>query len=189
MKFFNGKKAEKELQMIFGLFILLIISLVVLNLFFKFTEKSSGKMEGASTAYFTKEQKSQVIQDCEMKCDGIIDDNSRIEFCKATKKIDWNGDQTLGGKIREGKWEFCEDMIPCFVLVDNCKEGTYTGASCMQILSNPEFNNLDTLAALSAGKASDVCNLTSTGADLTTKTCADTANANWRCKFGFFSEV
>jgi len=178
LNFLKSRKAEKELQMIFGLFILLIISLVVLSLFFKFTEKSSGKLEGASTEYFTKAEKEKAIQACQVLCDGILDDNTLIEFCKKTQAIDWNGDKTLGGKVSWGKWEFCEDTIPCFVLVDNCQQGKYDGIYCKEILSNPDYNSQATYAKLAAGTAADKCGLCSECSNLN-------CTANWRCKFGY----
>jgi len=170
---FWNKKAEKELQMIFGLFVLLIISLVVLSLFFKFTEKSSGKMEGASTDYFAKADLEKVKQDCQSKCDQITNENDAIEFCKAITKVDWNGDKTILGNATYGKWQFCEAKIPCFVLVDNCKAGMYDGAKCKAILSDANNNNLDAYAILVSGGLEDGCGLT------------PDANSNWKFKFQF----
>jgi hypothetical protein len=174
---FWNKKAEKELQMIFGLFVLLIISLVVLSLFFKFTEKSSGKMEGASTEYFTKAELEKVRQDCQSKCDQIITDNDAIEFCKALTKVDWNGDKTIVGRATYGKWQFCEAKIPCFILVDNCKGGMYDGSKCKAILSDPANNNLEVYASITADGLEDGCALTTTGDPAT--------SSNWKEKFQF----
>lgn len=172
-----NRKAEKELQMIFGLFVLLIISLVVLSLFFKFTEKSSGKMEGASSEYFKKADLDTVKQDCQSKCDQINTDNDAIEFCKVSVKIDWNGDKTILGNATYGKWKFCEAKVPCFVLVDNCKQGMYDGAKCRDILFNPDNYNLPAYDALAGGDVDPA--LHDDGCGLPDD------NSNWKVKFGF----
>ncbi|MEM0231212.1 MAG: hypothetical protein QXW00_00310 [Candidatus Woesearchaeota archaeon] len=170
---FFSRKGEKELQMIFGLFVLLIISLVVLSLFFKFTEKSSGKMEGASTEYFTKATIDKAIQTCQGLCEAINDDNTLIEFCKRTIQVDWNGNQNLKDKVTYGKWQFCEDKVPCFVLVDKCQNGKYTGETCKNTLLDPDNNNLATYDQLAARGLDDGCGL-------------DTeSQMNWKVRFGF----
>ena len=153
MRFAKSKKADKSLQMIFGLFLLLIISLVVLNLFFKFTEKSSSKMESSSTEYFSKAQKAQAIQECQALCDAIKDKGTAMNFCKQYYSIDWNGNQIDGDKISEGSWDFCEEKIPCFVLVDNCggenPGGTiYNYEYCAKLLSNPANHRTNWYCAL-----------------------------------------
>jgi len=172
-----NRKAEKELQMIFGLFVLLIISLVVLSLFFKFTEKSSGKMEGASTEYFTKAEMDKAIQECQLKCDNIKDDNTLIEFCKKTVQIDWNSDKLIKGNVSYGKWQFCENKIPCFVLVDTCQGGKYDGSKCKEVLSDPNNNNIAAYNALASGDVEPA--LHDDGCGLTNEP------SNWKVKFGF----
>ncbi|MFH1591513.1 MAG: hypothetical protein ABIC95_06325 [archaeon] len=129
-----SKKAEKSLQMIFGLFILLIISLVVLSLFFKFTEKSSSSMATASDEWFSKAAIDNAQQECEVLCENIKDVNTGIEFCKRYMRIDFTGDNLLEDMYSYGQWDICEDKVPCFVLVDNCKGGTYDGNKCHDLL-------------------------------------------------------
>jgi len=184
---FIGKKADKSLQMIFGLFMLLIISLVVLNLFFKFTEKSSTKMEGASTEYFSKAEIQQAIQDCQALCDNINDLGTLMTFCKTYHQIDWNGNQIEGEAISEGKYDFCESKIPCFVLVDDCGQKStsgivYDGGFCNATLNNPANGRQTWYDAL----ANDVGVIpaASTPGDGCIPALEDTC-ANWKCKFGF----
>ena len=174
------KKAEKSLQMIFGLFMLLIISLVVLNLFFKFTEKSSTKMEGASTEYFSKAEIDQAKQDCQALCDNIKDQGTLLTFCKTYHQIDWNGNQIEGDMISEGLYDFCEHKIPCFVLVDDCgKTSTagvvYDGNYCKTQLQANRVAWYDALAnnpVSGTAALDDDCGMTDS--------CA-----NWKCRFGF----
>lgn len=178
------KKGEKSLQMIFGLFLLLIISLVVLNLFFKFTEKSSSKMESASTEYFSKASKGRAIQDCQALCDNIKDIGTLMEFCRTHHSLDWNGNQIADDLISEGKWDFCENKIPCFVLIDNCGQTSqpasdpYDGYQCARVLNNPENNRLNWYTALACddGVTEDFEGTCGLDVDST---------ANWMNKFGF----
>ena len=161
-----NKKGEKSLQMIFGLFILLIISLVVLSLFFKFIGKSSSQTEAITTKYFSESQKGNVIQECENLCGNIKGIDGAIEFCRRTYSVDWNGNNIQGNLITEGRWEFCEDKIPCFILVD-CKG--YDGSSCKNILSTqrPDF-----LTELTKDGLNGTCGMSNT-------------NSNWMKKFEF----
>lgn len=153
------KKGDKSLNMIFGLFLLLIISLVVLNLFFKFTEKSTKSLESSSTEYYSKAAIENVKQQCNQLCEGIQDINGLIEFCGKSFAVDWNGNKIIKGeKVRLGKWEFCEEKIPCFVLKDDCPNAN--GAKCKEILINPESNSCDYYNALAKGGFDDGCKLT-----------------------------
>ena len=161
-----SKKGEKSLQMIFGLFILLIISLVVLSLFFKFIGKSSSQTEAITTKYFSESQKGNVIQECENLCGNIKGIDGAIEFCRKTYQVDWNGNNIQGNLISEGRWEFCEDKIPCFILVE-CRG--YTGLDCKSILST---QRQDFLTELTKDNVSGTCGMSNT-------------DSNWMKKFEF----
>jgi len=185
------KKAEKSLQMIFGLFMLLIISLVVLNLFFKFTEKSSTKMEGASTEYFSKAEIDQAKQDCQALCDNIKDTGTMLTFCKTYHQIDWNGNQIMNEPISEGKYDFCESKIPCFVLVDDCGKSStagtvYDGEKCATVLNDPNNNRQAWYQALAQdyGAVAGTYTVTDGCSPVLTDTCA-----NWKCLFGFTTQA
>ncbi|MBN1386326.1 hypothetical protein JW968_05130 [Candidatus Woesearchaeota archaeon] len=169
--------------MIFGLFLLLIISLVVLNLFFKFTEKSSTKMQGASTEYFQKAAKEQAIQDCQAMCDNIKDIGSLMKFCKSYHSLDWNYNQIANDKISEGLYDFCENKIPCFILVDDCGQTStpvaepYDGETCRNVLKDWDNNRVQWLVDLSCdGNANDFEG--SCGLD-------PTSRANWYYKYNY----
>ena len=159
MKDMSGRKGEKSLQMIFGLFILLIISLVVLSLFFKFTEKSSSQMSTASTEYFSKAAVDKSIQECQNLCDTIHDINGILEFCGKVQKVDFDGDNALLSKISRGRWDFCEDQVPCFVLVDNCKQGQYDGFKCKQVLLDKDNHRMDYYIALNNTGMGGTCRM------------------------------
>ena len=165
--------------MIFGLFILLIITLVVLNLFLKTTEKSSSTIGGASEEYFKRADRDKAVQTCEALCDNIRDENTAIEYCGAIQSIDWDGDNLLQEKASFGKWDFCENKVPCFVLASNCGTGLYDGAYCKAILSDPANNRLDYYNKLIYDPGSVTVSSVSDGCGL------DRFPSNWKCKYGF----
>jgi len=177
-----SKKAEKELQMIFGLFILLIITLVILNLFLKTTSKSTSAIGGASEDYFKQAEVEKARQECEALCDNIRNVNTAIEYCGKTVSIDWDGDNVLTEPASFGKWDFCENHVPCFVLASDCGQGQYNGFYCKGILSDPANNRFDYLQGLLtnpnggplAGDPDDGCGLAK-------------IPANWKCKFGLYA--
>jgi len=185
------KKGEKSLNMIFGLFLLLIISLVVLNLFFKFTEKSTKSLESSSKEYYSKAAVENVKQQCQQLCDGIQDLNGLIEFCGKSFKVDWNGNNIVAGeKVRFGKWEFCEEKIPCFVLKDDCPNAD--GARCKQILLDPASNSKDYYDSLAKNGFSDTCSLSvpqpePSDNDYTNGVYEDNT-ANWKVKWNYRQE-
>jgi len=127
-----GKRGDKSLQMIFGLFILLIISLVVLSLFFKFSETSTGRMQESTKSYFSKANIDAAIQECGNLCNGIRDINGIIDFCRSVQEIDFDGDELLISEWSYGQYDFCECFVPCFVLVDDCRQ--YNGKYCALLL-------------------------------------------------------
>ena len=128
------KKGAKSLQMIFGLFMLLIISLVVLAMFFKFIRKGGSSMTEQQTNYAQEARKEAAVQECEKLCNEIQGSDGIIEFCRTQFKVDWNEDGVIEGHADKGKWWFCEKKIPCFVLYPDCKN-RYDGARCREELA------------------------------------------------------
>lgn len=128
------KKGEKSLQMIFGLFLLLIISLVVLAMFFKFVKKSSTGIEESSQDFAKTAAIDTAKGECQNLCNVANDDASKIEFCSTRYQVDWDKDGTIEGKAQYGAWVFCEKKIPCFVLVPDCKN-KYDGHYCRELLA------------------------------------------------------
>lgn len=117
-------QGQNTLGIIFGFFILLIVTLVILGLFFKTAEKGESGMEGATTEYFTKQNIQKAVSECKSLCDSITGIDSAIEFCKKVQKIDFNGNGVITGDTAErGRYSFCESQIPCFVLTDCTDKG------------------------------------------------------------------
>jgi hypothetical protein len=131
------KKGEKSLQMIFGLFILLLISLVVLSLFFKFTEQSSSAMGETTEKYFSEAEFEKAVSECQVLCSKVSNVNTALEFCRTAQKMDFDGDKEASKYTPAswGLWDFCEDRVPCFLLVE-CESGmtVYDGKKCKEVL-------------------------------------------------------
>ncbi|MBW2971212.1 hypothetical protein KY320_03570 [Candidatus Woesearchaeota archaeon] len=187
-----NKKGDKSLSMIFGLFILLIISLVVLSLFFRFTERSTGTIEETQESFFHKQAMEQAISQCQTACSSITDVNTALEFCRKYQKIDFSGDKEASSitKVDWGQWQFCEDRIPCFILTE-CKSGltVYDGAKCKDYLLNKRkdyYNGLEySQAEVGAGKDTKAGTC---GLDTSATTPEEIAlSPNWVVKYGYHS--
>ncbi|MFH0876114.1 MAG: hypothetical protein V1859_09330 [archaeon] len=128
------KRGEKSLSMIFGLFMLLIISLVVLSMFFKFVKQGGETTGNVAQSYAKEAAIDEAKAACAAMCEGIKDIATEIEFCSSMYKIDWDKDGRKEGTATYGQWWFCEEKIPCFVLVENCKS-RYDGNRCRKDLA------------------------------------------------------
>ena len=177
----TNKKGEKELQMIFGLFVLLIISLVVLMLFFRFIKGSTGSIRGVQKDFFAQNKIDNAIETCKSLCDEIETADDAIDFCSRTMKIDFNGDGMAANFTRanRGAFTFCEDRIPCFVLYPKCPNADnpiYNGNYCKHLLASrrPEY-----LKKLMYKTPEGTCNLPTTA--------GEGAEANWVLKYGYYT--
>lgn len=129
------KRGEKSLQMIFGLFMLLIISLVVLAMFFKFVKKGGEGLGNVGTQYAQEAAKQEAQTKCQALCDGINSEDTILQFCSQIYSVDWNEDSRTEGAMQIGRWWTCEKKIPCFVLVPNCQNNRYNGNKCRELLA------------------------------------------------------
>ncbi|MGC8929081.1 MAG: hypothetical protein ACP5OZ_00950 [Candidatus Woesearchaeota archaeon] len=142
----NKKGDDKSLQMIFGLFVLLIISLVVLSLFFRFTRSGTGTMTKIQEDWFAQNKVDEAIDKCKTKLDSAKNIDGIIDFCKSYVQIDFDGNKnTLGEKYDKGRYIFCQDKIPCFLLISEEEENKYNGAICKKILSQHRPDSLEKL--------------------------------------------
>ena len=131
-----NKKGDKSLQLIFGILVLVIVSFVVLNMFFKWITIGNT----ASQKLLTDKEKEAVWQarqaDCNAACTNALDENSVIEFCAKYYEIDINGDGLIARKSASyGKYDFCEEKVPCF-LIANENACTYDGKTCQDLLKS-----------------------------------------------------
>lgn len=176
--------------MIFGLFILLIITLVVLNLFLQSAKKGVGQVGQVSTQELASQEVDRLKLNCQALCDGINDANSAIEFCASTQSLDTSQDKTkIPEKARYGKFEFCKTKVPCFIVIDNCKSGQFSMNSCKNLLLQDKatwdrYNKLvQNVGPIPTVTADDGCDLPE-AVPPKTYTAADESR-NWKIAGGF----
>jgi len=179
---FKSKKGDdKSLQMIFGLFVLLIISLVVLSLFFRFTRSGTGTMTKVQEDWFSQNKVDEAIDKCKIKLDSAKNIDGIIDFCRYYVQIDFDGNKnTVGEKWDKGRFVFCQDKIPCFLLVSEEEGSKYDGANCKKILTN---YRPDLLKELMYDSPQGDCNLP------VPENSSDYLNSpNWVVKYGFYQQ-
>ena len=127
----NKKAQEKGLQMVFTVFVLVIITGVIIMLFLKTVKVPKIKCN-------QNQKIESAIMDCQSACNAMNDFEGRaaingaIEFCSKTETIDYNCDGMVKGEnMSYGSFISCEDRVPCFELV-SC--GDYDGAKCKELL-------------------------------------------------------
>ena len=135
------KGLEKTIEIIFIVFVLVIVSSVILGIFLKVFRVGIFKPKCD-----VSHQVQQAKQDCMQACDMISEFGSssvddEIEYCAKTEKIDGNCDGLYNEVFNYGTIESCEDKIPCFLLYPNCQE--LTPKKCKEILIkyNPQKYN------------------------------------------------
>ncbi|MEM2121634.1 MAG: hypothetical protein QXU20_03195 [Candidatus Woesearchaeota archaeon] len=137
-KLFISKKGDdKSLQMIFGLFVLLIISLVVLSLFFRFTRSGTGTMSTVQEKWFSQNQIAEARDTCKTLLDEARGPNGMIQFCRKTVSIESEDPDKIvsdRSSIDLGMFMACENFIPCFLLTID-EPNAMDGNECKRILS------------------------------------------------------
>ncbi len=169
---FSGKKGEKEIQIIFGLLILLIISLVVLNLFFKWVRIGGETLEKQLSDAEKKQAWEKVTGECISLCSKATNINDNIEYCRKVVKIDFDGDNAYRSKADYGRWEFCENTLPCFVVVGDNPQCNFNGNQCRKIMASDRPDVYSTLTS----KPEGTCQL---------KLNSGTRKTNWIQCYGF----
>jgi hypothetical protein len=165
-----GKKGDKTLNMVFTIFVLVLVSVVVLALFFKVIGSSTHRTETLGNEEMSRLKVDTTVQECKNLCEKINGVDSAINFCGETVKIDYDGDAQFTTQHDFGRWKFCEDKIPCFVLAADCQNDAYNGYRCREIIKR---NRPDLYAKLED-------NTKTGGCGLPLDNCA-----NWIYKFGF----
>ncbi len=126
------KGMEKTIELLFVVFVLVIVSSVVLMVFFKTFRQNIFKPK-CNPSF----QISQAKQDCMQACSLITDfgeasTNDMVEYCSKTEKIDNNCNNIYKGEIIDyGQILACEDRVPCFLLY-KCRD--LDGEKCKDIL-------------------------------------------------------
>lgn len=112
-------KAQKSLEMIIGLIILLVVAGVVINIFLSQFEE--GKITGITGNLQCENQKNKFKSQCEALCSEYkVSKNTvdAVKYCEKNTALDWNcdGDEpdTVAATSEDLKLQMCEDKIYCF---------------------------------------------------------------------------
>ncbi|MBN1502832.1 DUF4190 domain-containing protein [Candidatus Woesearchaeota archaeon] len=110
------------------------LSLIALSMFFSFLNKPIVTIKPDLENYAKPAALELALTECEELCRRANDTTTIMDFCSRIYKVDWNKDGIIRGAAQYGNWWFCEEKIPCFVLVSDCK-GIYDGNYCRDILA------------------------------------------------------
>lgn len=134
-------KGINALEMIFSLFILIIVTLVVIRMVTQYVTVKPilDPIKRWTDSYNYQATRSQ----CETMCDNFrkdCDTKAAVDFCLAKAEVDLNknakvGEKGVGNTI--AGVPFCEDGVYCFHIYPDCECGqTLTTVNCLQILCN-----------------------------------------------------
>ncbi|MEM5799560.1 MAG: hypothetical protein QXZ43_02760 [Candidatus Aenigmatarchaeota archaeon] len=134
------RKGINALEIVFGMFLLLIVVLVVVRLITQFVtpSKIAGQLDSFDNAYKFSQEKSN----CKNLCDEYTTEECNrmyaVKYCMQKINIDIDGNRVVGEKRHGGfvtQLPYCEDGLYCFHIYD-CKCGTYmlTPENCRKIL-------------------------------------------------------
>ena len=133
---------EKTIEMVFIVFVLVIVTSVVLGVFLKVFRPSIFKQK-CNEVYQIQQAKQECMRACDMISEfgGSSSVDDEIEYCAKTEKIDANCDGLYNEILNYGTIESCEDKVPCFLLYPNCQD--LNPEKCKRILldNNPQKYN------------------------------------------------
>ncbi len=148
------KGIEKAMEMVFIVFVLLIVTSVILGMFLKVVRPSLFRQK-CNKVYEIQQAKQDCMQSCELinTFGGEEVLNDEIEYCAKTEKIDGDCDGLYNEVLSYGTIESCEDRVPCFLLY-SCNE--LTPQKCRELLLK---NNQQKFNQLAYTNISGDCNL------------------------------
>src|SRR3989338_4043491 len=134
------KKGVGALEIIFGMFILIIVVLVLIRMFTAIVtpKKITEQLESFESAYQITAEKAACNQACDTYLDNGCSRRDAVDFCLKKIKVDIDGNK-LPGERYHGNFvrnlPYCEDGLFCFHVSD-CKCGNYklTAENCLRIL-------------------------------------------------------
>ena len=161
-----NKKGDQSLNMIFGLFVLLVISVVAITLFLNTTKNATSGMSNVASQYFSQQSKDNAITKCKQLCDQAQSSNSidnRIQFCKTAYAVDWNQNGMSTDKVSYGRWTFCEQEIPCVIIttIEDSSKCRITVDDCHNTLVTTKqgYNVRNAYSTLMSDAPKGQCNL------------------------------
>lgn len=139
----TNRKGIDALELVFSMFILIIVTLVLIRLFT--STVAPGKLP--DTASFAQSYNyQQEINKCNTFCDsfkqnGCTSTADAVSFCQQQVSLDIDGDYKAG-EIGHGGFvnhvPYCEDGLYCFHIVQNCGCGSYilSPSTCLQLMKD-----------------------------------------------------
>jgi hypothetical protein len=164
-----NKKGDKSLNMIFALLSLIIVSFVVLNIFFKWIDLGNIFIRKEVDDTFQEGLLNDAILDCRSSCLNADTVDTKINYCRKFMQLDMNNNDVLEGEIADiGVHKACEDFVPCFVFtIPDCN---IDAKACRTLLAS---KRPDLYTEFYDAEGTGTCSLNP--ADPT----------NWITKFGF----
>ncbi len=134
------KKGVNALEVVFGVFLLIIVVFVVMRLITNFVrpEKVTAQLQGFNEAYKFSEEQAACNSLCENYNVNNCNKRDAVDYCLKKVKIDIDGNKNPGEKGHGGfvrNLPYCEDGLYCFHITD-CYCGSYKldASTCLQIL-------------------------------------------------------
>lgn len=137
-----GKKGVNALEMVFAMFILIVVTLVIIRLFS--AQVSGGalpKIDDFRQAYDYDKQVTSCKSLCSLYTNTCEDLSAAVDFCRKKVSIDIDGNFKSGEKGHFGVVKgqpYCEDGLYCFHVVEDCSCGNYVlnAKTCLQIMKD-----------------------------------------------------
>ncbi len=134
------KKGIGALEIIFGMFVLIIVVLVLIRMFTAIVkpDKINEQLRAFEDAYQITAQKASCNQVCDSYRDGNCNRRDAVDYCLKKVNLDITGDKRPGEKYRGNfvrSLPYCEDALYCFHVTD-CSCGNYrlTAENCLRVL-------------------------------------------------------
>ena len=134
------RKGVNALEIVFGMFLLLIVVFVVIRLITNFVtpSKVAEPLQNFDSAYRYSQERSKCKDLCDQYTTEECNIRNAVNYCLQKIDIDITGNKRTGEPNRGGfvtNLPYCEDGLYCFHIYD-CRCGTYklTPENCRRVL-------------------------------------------------------
>ncbi len=135
------KKGVGALEIIFGMFILIIVVLVLIRMFTSIVkpDKINQQLEGFESSYKMASERAACGNMCDIYRDSGCSRRDAVAFCLQKVNIDIDGNKIPGEKYHGNfvnNLPYCEDGLYCFHIMKECNCGNYklSKENCLKIL-------------------------------------------------------
>ncbi|MEM5829290.1 MAG: hypothetical protein QW040_00420 [Candidatus Aenigmatarchaeota archaeon] len=146
-----SKKGMSALEIVFAMFILIVVTLVVINLFTsKVTPESLPKIDDFKSTYNYDREKSKCNNLCSSYTgSGCVDLSRAVSFCQERVYIDIDGNYRAGEKGHGGLIAgipYCEDGLYCFHITEcGCGSFILNAERCLALMKDYYINQMGLL--------------------------------------------